>query len=238
MAIYRRKATVIASRSSSNILEVMDLSTPEAQNIDPADIFSALDIILIPARNATSNKSSPAYMLSNYLSHFLGYSSDPSSQMLTTPLQFLRNLLAIPLYLCNPVMTGGSSITTQQPNLPAENQLIGADAIGLTRAVPGGRTAKIYTESAGAILLVTFNVICISSRAEIPKTSSFPIADFLMLTKAVRRGWQDGAPPSLSSFKHDDVFIWVQKSGDNKEILSSAGSVNLYPNEKEEIVVI
>ena len=230
MAIYRRKVTVIASRSSSNILEVMDLSTPEVQLIDPADLFSALDIILMPARNATSNKSSPAYMLSNYLSHFLGYSSDPSSQMLTTPLQFLRNLLAIPLYLCNPIMTGGSSITTQQPNLPAENQLIGADAIGLARAVPGERTVKVYRASAGAILLVTFIVICISSRAEIPKTSSFPIADFLMLTKAVKTGWNDEAPPGLSSFKHDDIFIWVKKSGDSKEILSSAGSVDLYPN--------
>ena len=231
MATYRRKATVTAVRSSFDILEVSDLSTPVAQVIHPTDLFSILDTILTPAQIGTSNQTSPAYALSDYLFELLHLASSPSAQAMTQPVQILRNLLVTPLYLCNAViLTGTSSMATLQTGLPAENQLLGADAIRVTRAVPGQLTVWIYIASAGTILLTAFIVICVSSRVQTPKTSSFPIADFLMLTRVDTRGWRDGLSCGSTSFEHDGIFASVQKFGDNSEILRWASNFSLDPN--------
>ena len=231
MATYRRMATVTAVRSSFNILEVSDLGTPVAQIIHSTDLFSILDTILTPAQIGTLNKTSPTYALSDYLFELLHFASSPSAQAMSQPVQILRNLLVTPLYLCNAViLTGTSSMATLQTGLPAENQLLGADAIRVTRAVPGQLTVWIYIASAGTILLTAFIVICVSSRVQTPKTSSFPIADFLMLTRVDTRGWRAGMDCSSTSFNHSDVFASIQKVGDNNEILRWAGDVSLYPN--------
>jgi hypothetical protein len=232
MAIYRRKATVIASLSSWDILEATDLSAPEAQYINSVDLFSALDTILTPTRNAGSDQNSSAYMRTEDLYRFLNFSSMPNAEASSLPVQYLRNLLVLPLYLCNPVTASGTgSITAQQTNLPVENQLTAADATKVTRAVPGQQTVWIYIASAGTILLITFIVILIFSPVDISKTSSFPIADFLMLSRA------DGTAASFNSFKHDDIFAFVKTPGNNKEILNCAGKFRLYPNQREESVV-
>jgi hypothetical protein len=81
MTVYRRKATIIASRASWNLLDVQDLSTPSLQDIGPDDLFTILDLILSPTQNSTVNQNSSSYDLSNYLFQFLHLSSKPNAQI-------------------------------------------------------------------------------------------------------------------------------------------------------------
>jgi hypothetical protein len=229
MSIYRRKATFTASRISWNLLEVKDMGAPSLQDISPADLFIILDLILSPSQNAGTNQNSSSYDLSDYLFQFLHLSSKTNAQISAQPLLYLRNLLTIPLYLCNPVtFTGSSSITTTQTDLPAENQLQGADAVSATRAIPGSWTVWTYIAFAGAILLLCYIIISINSIIETPKTSSFAIADFLMLTKAQEANRIGDGHSAAADAKMNELFETVKKPGDNAEIIKHACDIKIY----------
>jgi hypothetical protein len=228
MSIYRRKATFTASRVSWNLLEVKDMGAPSLQDISPADLFTIVDLVLSPSQNATTNQNSSSYDLSGYLFQFLHLSSKTNAQISTQPLLDLRNLLTIPLYICNPVtFTGNSSITSAQTDLPEENQLQGADAVSATRAVPGSWTVWTYIASAGTILLLCSIIIGINSIIEAPKTSSFAIADFLMLTKAHERNGIGDSSSAAGDARIDELFESVKEPGDNAEIIKRACDVKM-----------
>jgi hypothetical protein len=229
MTVYRRKATIVASRASWNLLDVQDLSTPSLQDIGPDDLFTILDLILSPTQNSTVNQNSSSYDLSNYLFQFLHLLSKPNAQISKQPLQCLRNLLTIPLYLCNPVtFTNSTSITSPQTDLPAENQLLGADAVSATRAVPGIWTVWTYIAAAGSILLMCLVVIGVNSRIETPETSSIPFADLLVLARAHGTNGKEDGGNTAAHAKYDDLFDSVKKSGDDEGILRLACGVKVY----------
>jgi hypothetical protein len=128
MTIYRRKATTKASRSTWAMLEIKDLTTPEPPQINSNDLFTVINSMLLPASNTSSATNfSATEVLTEYI-NILELSLSPYAQMADGATLVLRNLLTIPLYLCNSVaLTGTSSISTVQSQLPAENQLFGSN---------------------------------------------------------------------------------------------------------------
>jgi hypothetical protein len=196
MTVYRRTATVSASRINWGILDAEDLSQPTLETINPSDLFTAFDAILtfVPNESSTNQCSidTPEYQLTEYLYIYLNQSTTPIHQISSAPFDYLRNLLVTPLYLCNPVvLTAADSATGIQPGLPQENYLQGSYAIPAQRAVPGRWTVWTYIASGGMTLLIMFAALAWASLTVKPESSSFPMADLLILATVVGNSQED-----------------------------------------------
>jgi hypothetical protein len=235
MTIYRRKATTTASRSTWVMLEIKDLTTPEPQQINPNDLFTVINSMLLPASSATN--FSATEVLTEYLVNILELSSSPYAQMADGATLVLRNLLTIPLYLCNSVaLTGASSMSTVQSQLPAENQLFGSNILAATRAVPALWTVYSYAGMAGAIVLtVVASTIYLSWQGHRIEPSEFPIANFVGLTSV----YTQASNGHRVLIRHSEIF---PKSNNGQEthqrqktrqILSRAAEVRICTSEEE-----
>ena len=229
MSVYRRTATVACSRASWAMLHAENLGSPTPEIIDPSDLFKAFDAILTPAGKQSSDPQcpTPESQLTNYLYIFIDQSSTPINQAINIPLDYLRNLLATPLYLCNKVMlTASDSPSAIEKDLPPENYLLGSYAIQVERAIPAKWSSITYSVLYGQILLVLFVVLITTSVFESPNTSSFPIADLWMSIKAATSERDDGEERTNepSAVQFHELFTGI-KPGDNKAILGRADKV-------------
>jgi len=237
MTTYRRNATTTSSRVSWETLEISNLSPPELQHIEPLGLFKVLDNTLALASNMSAEIQNTAqYQLALYLFDFLRSSSNTYSQLTNQPMLYLRNLLTLPLYLCNPViLTNITSMTTAQTQLPLENQLLGSDAIGLVRAIPSRWTVYTYIGTAGAIIAIDFIVIIFqTSRVKMPNTSSFPLVDFLTLTSVEWRDLESARESRIKDIRHEDIFESMPAKRSDRDYLERARKIRVIPKRTTE----
>ncbi|KAK6542321.1 hypothetical protein TWF694_006280 [Orbilia ellipsospora] len=219
MVAYRRLATVTALQKDLSILDVTDLGEPtiqsEAQGISPKDLFIALDTLVYHSDSTTAQSdcksSKPSFQLYVFIGTRLDLLRADQAQALRLPLDLLRNLLVMPLYLYNDlIMRPGSAIPaidTVQTGLPAENYIQGAYIIASTRSIPGTWTVWTYA-SIGAVVLVTgFIVQLLLLRDDVPKSSGNPVVDFISFTEC--HDDNSGSNPdnkwNSSAFVNDDL---------------------------------
>ncbi|KAI9648803.1 hypothetical protein NHQ30_003443 [Ciborinia camelliae] len=227
-----RNETVAASRTDMTLLKAKSLGKTLVQHIPPEDFFQAYDAILTPLDQVDDggNCSSltPQSQLTQYLYIYLNQSAYTPNLSVNTPREYLCNLLATPLYLCNPLMlTSGDSADDIQEGLPPQNYLRGSYAIPTQRAEVGSWTAWTYVALYGAILLLMLIVSAVISGYETPKSSHFPIADFLisMKPKEMIIGHDESERESVK-IHSEDIFVGIEP-GDNKEILRRADEIRL-----------
>lgn len=188
IAIYRRTASFVASRSTGDILSVYNLGPAEAQHISPQNFSRAIDTMLYP----WSNSSSPQ------LCEIVGERAVLNAMMWTRlaqgivagawtgPLDDLRNLFATALFVYNPVtFTGQISINETQSGLLAENYITGSMAREGTHVVPQAWTVYVYIAVAGGILVVISVLLPWTATYKAPNTSAFPFVDCLSLNRYV-----------------------------------------------------
>lgn len=232
LTIYRRNANVAASRTNMALLQAKELGAPVLQRVSANDLFQAYDSILTPLDEVSSggNCSSltPQSQLTEYLYLYLNQSAYTPNPSVSTPRDYIRNLLAIPLYLCNPLMlSSGYSPNTIQAGLPAQNYLRGSYATAATRAVPESWTIWTYAGMYGAILLLLLIVCVMVSGYDKPISSHFPVTDLLtsMRPEEMVIGGGEAAkqPVKLS---YEDIFTGAQP-GDNKAILRRASEIRM-----------
>ena len=232
LTIYRRNATIAVSRTNLALLQAKDLRLPTLQLVQPTDLFQAFNAILTPLTLDTDFGDCPAgtpqFQLTKFLYIYLNQTTYQANPSVNIPQDYLRNLLATPLYLCNLMMlTTADSPETIQPGLLPENYISGSYAIPVRRAVTGTWTIWVYACSYGALLLILGLVCILTSKYEIPKSSDFPIADLLLLTSPEEMAHDEvDAGTQGNKIYFEDVFSGLQP-GDNKGILKRADQVRV-----------
>lgn len=196
---YRRNATLTFSRSDLQILSVTDLSDPQPQNITPTALFTAFDAILYRPDRADSalkvyDRRSAEYLLTQTIGVQLWSSLFNTSAGLNIARDWLKNLIALPVYVYQPTSVElfpylqalpADNGTRPQPNLPSENYVDGAYCVVGKRSIPGRGTVYAYMAVAGVLLAF---VIIAKGRALFwhdVATSDFAIFDYQVLTRLV-----------------------------------------------------
>ncbi|RAO68327.1 uncharacterized protein BHQ10_004339 [Talaromyces amestolkiae] len=232
LTIYRCNATVAASRTNLALLQVRDLGTPVLQSITPRDLFQVYDAILTPLDNISDggNCSSltPQSQLTEFLYIYLNQSAYTTNPIISTQRDYLRNLLAVPLYYCNSVMIlSSNSPNAVQPGLLPENYLRGSYAIPEERAVPESWTVWTYAGLYGAILLLLLAVHVAASGYETSRDSHFPIADLLIQMSPEEMSYNVGeAGKQSSKVQFDELFAGVAP-GDDQAIMRRASEIRM-----------
>lgn len=232
LTVYRRDATVAASRTNLAVLQAKDLGTPVLQSITPGDLFQVYDAILTPLDRISDGGNcsplTPQSQLTEFLYIYLNQSTYVTNPVISFQRDYLRNLLAVPLYYCNSVMIlSSNSPHAVQPGLPPENYSRGSYAIPEEHAVPESWTVWTYAGLYGAILLLLLAVCVSVSGYEASEDSHFPLADLLMgisPEEISRNGGEAGKQSSKVQF--DELFTGVPP-GDDQAILRRASEIRV-----------
>ncbi|KAL1605127.1 hypothetical protein SLS60_004670 [Paraconiothyrium brasiliense] len=196
---YRRNATITFSRSDFEILDVDDMSDPQLQNITPAALFTALDAILYRPERADETLKiydirSAEYILTQTIGVKLWSSLQNNTAGLKIGRNWLRNLVTLPVYVFQPTYIElapnllplpTDNGTEPQPNLPAENYVVGSYCTENKRSIPGRGTVYAYTAVAGLLLALVIIAKTRALRWNDMTTSDFAVLDYHVLTKVV-----------------------------------------------------
>jgi hypothetical protein len=232
MVIYRRTATTTASRLSEDILRAAELGQPEVQYMHPSDFFTIYDSVFINPLNGSGDACltvRPEYLQTIMFYTYLNESATRIRQTNSQPLDYLRNVLATPLYLCNAVtLTASKSPHAPQSGLGEEYYTNGSAAFAQQRAVPARWTVWTYAATAGMLLLLTFVVALISCFASL-ESSSFPLVDFLTLPEPVRAVGEDEWGDTMAraqAMRVEEIFpAW--RHWDNSGIVQRSSEIRL-----------
>lgn len=193
---YRRNATLIFSRSTLTIREVDYTSPAQRMKIVPSDLFEGINRVFFRPMLSTNDRRydtfSETYIRTALISESLLSAVQDQAASLHIGRDWLRNLLALPLYVFQPTVlaqngqvSGITNGTVVAPNLPGENYVEGSYCIGSNRAVPAFPFVLAYTVAAGLVLgFVTLGKL-ICSQFEHVETSDFPLLDFRALTEII-----------------------------------------------------
>lgn len=229
ISIYRRTATVYASRETSNIFSVEDLSEPIAQSIAAQDFLTAFDSIIIPwtGQLLQCQESRPSFELTTDL--FTGLDLGLAAPESTIPLDRLRNLFATALFVSTPIFAPTTlAIDTVQPGLPAENYFQGSYATPIDHIVPAQWTAVTFTICGAVILLVIIVGMSLSYISEGPEISSFPFLNTSKL-RWERIGPQAEPGVAMSGSNLVDIYEHRDLTNDS-EVLKEAADVRVFLN--------
>ncbi|KAH7117881.1 hypothetical protein B0J11DRAFT_592362 [Dendryphion nanum] len=213
---YRRNATLTFSRSTFTIEEIDDVSTHQILQITPGDLFEAFNSVLYRPFQSTNDVrydlNSDRYTRTQHigLNLYRGISSDRGAG-LTFGHDWLRNLLAMPLYIFQPTITSaGAEIpgvengTQVAPNLPKENYVQGSYCVASKRAVPAFEFVLSYAVLAGVVLMfITLGKMACSVLSGYVETSDFPLLDFRALTVIIN---EEPEEIQLSSRLNEKVY--------------------------------
>jgi hypothetical protein len=220
---YRRNATIVFPRSSFTILDVSDLSTPQSENISAASLFTAMNAMLYRP-NQTENsfqydRSSARYILTQTIGGDLWLLLPKSYSGLLIGKDWLRNVLAMPLYVFQPtVIVTADYLRVRKPedgstplqNLPRENYVRGSYCIVDRRSVPGARTVIGYACVARFLLLFVVMAKWVAFRWPVMDTSNYPLLDYEALTQVEDDSdhtvtLRDGYGPSQKAYCNSEL---------------------------------
>lgn len=234
VSIHRRKATVFASRVTSQILQATDLQPTEIQTtITPKNFTQVFNGMLYPWKNTTQLQSlSPEWQLTTSLAISLAFAGVVPH--ISEPMDRLRNLFMAPLYAYNPVISGlginaAPAIDSIQPGLHPENYISGSLAKPVNHLQISNWTKLVYA-TVGSFLIVLAVCVMFGSWLAGPaqETSGFSMVDFVSLTTS--KPSEDGEEPPLGEEGGkgmEEVFRGCE-GGDNGEILRAAEGVKVY----------
>ncbi|KAF2714769.1 hypothetical protein K504DRAFT_496674 [Pleomassaria siparia CBS 279.74] len=183
-------STIIFSRSEFTIQDVSWLSKPVPQTtIAPSSLFTSLNTVLYRPNQTTNDfrydRASQPYMLTQVIGSTLFFSLNQRAAASPFARDWLRNLLALPLYVFQPTSLAvdkqvprTDNGTLPQPGLAAENYVEGSYCVVSTRAVPDRKTVVGYA-AAGLVVFVFVGVgKGIACRWDGVETSDYAVVDF------------------------------------------------------------
>ncbi|PSN74809.1 hypothetical protein BS50DRAFT_671117 [Corynespora cassiicola Philippines] len=190
LLFYRRRATVVFSRTEFTIQEVTNLSHPELQMISPASLFQSIDTILYKPNSTfadyRSDFKSQEYVLTQDLGSNLWQSLYNQSSGLTIGKDWLQNMLTLPVYLFQATMISSGPLagngTSPAPDLPPENYVKGAYCLVDNRAIPGWGTVVGYACVAGLVLMCVIIGKAVAMTWPDIETSEYGMLDYEILT--------------------------------------------------------
>jgi hypothetical protein len=182
---------VTFSRTDYHIQDVRDLGVPSPQPVSSSDLFVAYDLMFykptLVSNYTRCDLVSGRYELTQNLAYKLYSLSSSDTNILGQGRDYLRNVLAIPLFLFTPTIRirGGPTpfLNQTQSGLPDENQITGSYSMKFRRSVPGRWSIIAYGVVGGITLLLAAIGHVITARWPEARTTEFPLLDFAALTK-------------------------------------------------------
>jgi hypothetical protein len=229
LSIYRRTATVYASRETSTIFSVKDFSDPIAQSIAAQDFLTAFDSVIIPwvGQPYQCQESGPSFQLTTGLFTDLDLGLEAPES--TIPLDRLRNLFATALFVSTPLfVTSTLTVDTVQPDLPAENYFQGSYATPIDHIVPAQWTAITFTACGAFTFVVILVGVGLSYISKGPEISQFPFLNTSKL-RWERIGPQVEPGDAMAGSNLVDSYRNIDLT-DDSEVLKRAADIKVFLN--------